>query len=303
MKRLIARVLSAAVGGGAVLIAAGQSPAPGLAVAELFAPGVVSTDRAESAPAFSPDGREFYFSRADERGRRVILVSRRDGTTWATPRPLSFTTAQFDDSKATLSVDGQTMVFASNRPVPGMPPSAPNFLNLWMSHRSGAGWSEPQPIGPEVNTASDEDFPFLAADGTLWFASNRSGKPTDYRIYRSRLDNGRFQRAELFTSAIDSGFGDAVCYVAPDERYLLFMSMRPGGTGAIDLYVSSRENDGAWGPGVNLGASVNSPALDWFATVTPDRRYLVFATDRSGAGDIYRVDAKVIEAARTVSQK
>ncbi len=273
--------------------------APPATMPELVAAGLVSTARAESAPAFSPDGREFYFSRADQRGRREILVSSRQDDAWTTPRALPFNRPEFDDSKAALSADGQTLVFASNRPVPGIVAAAPTFLNLWLAQRTRDGWSEPQPFGPEVNTPSDEDFPILAADGTLWFASNRSGA-TDYRIYRSRVDGGKATQAQMFTSAINSGFGDAVCDVARDGRYLLFMSMRPGGAGAIDLYASFRGKDGEWGAGVNLGPAVNSAQLDWFGRVSPDGRYLYFSSTRTGSGDIYRVDARVIDAARRV---
>jgi len=192
---------------------------------ELFEPGLVSTERAESAPAFSPDGREFYFSRADESGRRQILVARRAGDGWTAPEPLPFADARYDDSKATLSADGGVMVFASNRPAPTGPAVAPTFLDLWMSTRQGQAWSEPKPLAGDVNTAWDEDFPVLDAGGVLWFASNRSGG--EYRIYRTRLSEGRFGTPELYASALDSGSGEAVCYVAPDSRYLLFMSMRP----------------------------------------------------------------------------
>lgn len=48
----------------------------------------------------------------------------------------------------------------------------------------------------------------------------------------------------------------------------------------------------------NLGPGVNSPQIDWFASVTPDGRYLFYSSNRTGAGDTYWVEAKVIEAVR-----
>jgi hypothetical protein len=89
---------------------------------------------------------------------------------------------------------------------------------------------------------------------------------------------------------------------------MVLASFRPAGYGGGDLYVSFRQTDGAWGEPIDLGPDVNSGMLDYCPTVTPDGRYLFFSRRRSDPpdsgwggvvdGDVYRVDAAVIERLR-----
>jgi hypothetical protein len=52
-------------------------------------------------------------------------------------------------------------------------------LDLWSAHDTADGWGAPENLGPEVNSAADENRPFVTEDGKeLWFDSySRSGKP------------------------------------------------------------------------------------------------------------------------------
>ncbi|MBN2086007.1 MAG: PD40 domain-containing protein [Anaerolineales bacterium] len=52
-------------------------------------------------------------------------------------------------------------------------------LDLWVAPSTAEGWGEPVNLGPQVNTAGDENRPFVSGDGAeLWFDSaSRSGKP------------------------------------------------------------------------------------------------------------------------------
>jgi hypothetical protein len=71
------------------------------------------------------------------------------------------------------------LYFASKRP------GGYGGFDLWVSQADAYGWGTPQNIGPQVNTAGDENRPFVSDDGTeLWFDSaSRKGKPGP-AIYR-----------------------------------------------------------------------------------------------------------------------
>ena len=59
---------------------------------EIFAPGLVSTkDHKEFSCTFSPDGKEFYFSRDDH-----IMVCRLEKGRWTAPEPASFDSEHMD---------------------------------------------------------------------------------------------------------------------------------------------------------------------------------------------------------------
>ena len=83
-------------------------------------------------------------------------------------------------------------------------------------------------------------------------------------------------------------------FIAPDESYLIFSSDRPGGFGNVDLYISYKKGDGTWTEPKNMGRNINSGGAV-FPSVTDDGRFLFFQSRRGGNGDIYWVDAKIIE--------
>ena len=84
-------------------------------------------------------------------------------------------------------------------------------------------------------------------------------------------------------------------YIAPDESYLLFSSMRPDGNGDFDLYVSYKKKDGTWTKAKNLGDTINTSARESISVVSPDGNYLFFMSRRNGIGELFWVDARIIE--------
>ena len=84
-------------------------------------------------------------------------------------------------------------------------------------------------------------------------------------------------------------------YIAPDGRCLFFTSDRPGGYGSADLYVCFRRADASWSDPVNMGETVNSDYYDYCAMLSPDEKYFFFSSSRSGNGDVYWVDAAILD--------
>lgn len=120
---------------------------------------------------------------------------------------------------------------------------------------------------------------------------------------------------------INTDFDESGPHVAPDERYLLFQSRRPGGFGGNDLYISFREADDTWGVPINLGKRVNSASNEYRPRVSPDGEYLFFTSGRlpdsgttkattykelmkayrhpqRGYGTLFWVDASIINVSR-----
>jgi len=85
--------------------------------------------------------------------------------------------------------------------------------------------------------------------------------------------------------------------IAPDESFLVFNSVRPGGLGGTDLYLSLRQSDGTWTTPRNLGPRVNSAYHDFGSYISPDKKYLFFTRSngwdpRKYSADIYWVALK-----------
>ena len=146
--------LVAAVGAGLALPAVSQAQAmrapydPGTRVMQprIFAEGTISTDLDESGGAFSPDGKDFYFTvlapytTAPRFG--MICVSHFKDGRWQTPETVSFS-GQYLDFAPRLSADGKKFYFTSVRPTRE---SKTLRYRIWVAERSGVGWSEPTPV-------------------------------------------------------------------------------------------------------------------------------------------------------------
>ena len=94
---------------------------------------------------------------------------------------------------------------------------------------------------------------------------------------------------------INTGYNEHDPYIAPDESYLIFTSNRPGGYESADLYICFKNTDDSWAEPINMGNKINSDKYDYCPILSPDGKYLFFSSYRTGNGDIYWVDAKVIE--------
>ncbi|HEX9945883.1 MAG TPA: hypothetical protein VGG03_28075 [Thermoanaerobaculia bacterium] len=276
----------------------------------LFAPGEISTGESESHAAFTPDGKTVYFIKSDARFTFwTIVVSRFENGHWTRPEVAPFS-GRYRDADPFLTPDGSKLYFLSDRPVDGTPKED---LDLWVVERKGDGWGAPRNLGAPVNSPGNEWFPTVTANGTLYFGSDRPGGKGRTDLYRARFVDGRYAEPENLGDAINSQYEEFEPMVAPDESFLIFMAARPGGQGGGDLWLSTFR-DGAWTPAKNPGAPVNSPATEIAPRLTPDGRYLFFASSRgffdqplaerldygalsrklnapgNGLGDVYRID-------------
>jgi hypothetical protein len=91
---------------------------------------------------------------------------------------------------------------------------------------------------------------------------------------------------------VNSGSSETGPALSPDGLSLYLDSDRPGGLGSTDIWVSQRASvDGAWGPPVNLGPTINSASLDNIPSFSDDGHWLFFTSDRPGGHgmqDLYR---------------
>ena len=69
--------------------------------------------------------------------------------------------------------------------------------------------------------------------------------------------------------------------ISQDGKFLMFASDRPGGLGDIDIWISSRNDDGTWSEPENLGDEINTRATDYTPVFT-ENNDLLFATNGRG---------------------
>jgi ankyrin repeat protein len=257
----------------------------------IFAPGFVSTEIPQLNAVFTPDGKEFYFSVRKTNAPFAIMVTKLVNNRWTKPEIAPFS-GTYSDVDQSIAADGKTFFFCSNRPVNKGGKTKDH--DFWVMERTGAGWGEPFHLGFEVNTDKEDFYPTVTRDGTLYFSSQREGQGTN-NVYRSRLVNGKYTKAEKLSDAVNTRHREFDPFIAADESFIIFASGRPGGYGASDLYVSFRQKDGTWKKAKNMGSTINSERSDYTPMLSPDGKYLFFTSGRGGVDDIYWVDAGIIE--------
>jgi len=76
-------------------------------------------------------------------------------------------------------------------------PEGVGGIDLWVTHRTDAGWSTPDNL-EILNSVEDEGWPFVSSDGMeLWFTRWYQGSPA---IYRSKLLDTGWGQPELILS-------------------------------------------------------------------------------------------------------
>lgn len=135
--------------------------------------------------SLTSDGNTAYFSsesykeKAFEKVKKLnskfsqiyLYKATKEGDSWKDIKMLPFNSIEYSTGNPTISRDGKTLYFASDRP------GSIGGTDIWKVAVNADGtYGDPANLGNKVNTEGEENFPFIADDNTtLYFASN--GKP------------------------------------------------------------------------------------------------------------------------------
>ncbi len=258
----------------------GEEP-PGLAP-KRFDPKIVSPEGLFESGSFSPDGKEFYFTRKNGRyEQRTFFVIRFENGSWGKE-------VETDIRWPKFTADGNKI-----------------YSGKYFRERTDTGWSEPKSQGDFLKDQAHGIT--LAANGTYYFGYYTEDDRIVGAIRYSHLIDGRYEDPIAMNADINKGTYIAHPYIAPDESYLIWDAEREEGYGDSDLYISFRAKDGYWGPAINMGDGINTEGSESSGHITYDGKYLFFSrgqweTKADGTenwvGKSYWVDAQVIELLR-----
>jgi hypothetical protein len=253
----------------------------------VFAPDIISVGNVYRG-SFTPDGSEFYFfKKVTDDPRREdyrIFVSRNTAAGWTHPD-----TVRLGDSPSDLypAVDptGKYLVFSSYRGAPGDTSARPS-ASLWVSERSGKGWSAPRLASAASGLGAYHAQLIFDGGGRLHFIRHSSD-------YRSKLGefHTRITSDGLLASPTPSAEYAAMQRLAGDlhlwetgpgwdTTYHLVVASQRDSTGrpaAADLYVSLRQN-GSWSA-LRLLPGVSTPGTENFPFFGPGGHRLYFVRD------------------------
>lgn len=165
-------------------------------------------------------------------GRTDLYSAERVQGEWRNIRNLGPVINSSDwDSQPTLTPDGRTLYFASDRPG-GMGGS-----DIYISRLTASGWSAPVNVGEPINTPMDDLTPTIAPDGkSLFFASRGHGGAGGFDLFIATGANetgSRWSRIENLGTPINST-GDDYYFVSVANSKNSYVSSDRGGN--LDIY-------------------------------------------------------------------
>ncbi len=198
----------------------------------------INTEENEGTITLSPDGQYVFFTGCNRPmdlgfGSCDIYFSELDGNTWKAPKNLGppINTSGWE-SQPSLSFDGKTLYFSSNRP------GGFGGKDIWYSQYNKGKWSVPQNMGPLVNTSENEECPFICKDDkTLYFNSDGLvglGK-ADLFVVRKQAD-GRWGKPENLGYPINTNADEFCLVIGADGKMAYYVSHRSDGKGGRDIY-------------------------------------------------------------------
>ncbi|MCJ8166076.1 OmpA family protein [Pontibacter sp. E15-1] len=218
---------------------------------------VINTAYHNATAAASPDGNTLYFTRtqavprkanvnadptswveapaADEKetlNRLEIFRAEKQGGTWGNITPFAYNkAADYSVGHPALAPDGNVLYFASD--MPGSMGSTDIYFSV---RRADGSWGEPINAGRTINTAGRESFPYVDADGKLYFASDGHSGMGGLDIFSAEGELDKWRTVRNLGYPVNSPKNDyGIMFTEAGERGLL-SSNRDSENGTDDIY-------------------------------------------------------------------
>lgn len=247
----------------------------------------INSDALEYFPSLTIDGSKMIFTRRVNNDEDFYESNLINGH-WSLAKPLGGkVNTNLNEGAQNISQDGQLLVFTGCNY-----PEGEGSCDLYFSIRTNTGWSEPQNLGPVVNTDLWESSPSLSPDKKdLYFSSSRGGGFGGKDIWVThRLPSGKWSQPNNLGPAINTSGDESCPFMHADNETLYFNSNGHMGYGMTDLFFSKKVTDSSWTLAENLGYPINTIDDEGSLIVSADGKTAYYASDRSdskGGLDLY----------------
>ncbi|WP_417886002.1 OmpA family protein [Zunongwangia sp.] len=189
----------------------------------------INTDEHESSATFNEDGTVMYFDRTNEKrfkteegdkvaNIRIYRAELVDGE-WTNVEALPFTSEEYSTEHPSLSKNGRQLFFSSD-----MPGGKGSFDIYVVDVNEDGTFGTPTNL-EGINTEHREQFPFIASDGVLYFASDGHIGYGNLDVYKSE---GNYSEAENLGNSINSAYDDFAFIIKENEDKGFVTSNRSG---------------------------------------------------------------------------
>ncbi len=199
--------------------------------------GNINTPQSEAAQTLSADGDWMIYAasgREDSYGNYDLYMAQKTNEEWEDVYHfgLGINTDQWE-AQPSLSPDRKDLYFASRRP------GGFGGIDIYVSHLKPNGYySQPENMGPGINTSGDDQCPFIHADNqTLYFTSNGwPGYGDDDLFVVRKQPNGEWGKPENLGYPINTIEKEGTMCIAADGKTAYYAADRNDSYGGLDIY-------------------------------------------------------------------
>jgi outer membrane protein OmpA-like peptidoglycan-associated protein/Tfp pilus assembly protein PilF len=254
----------------------------------------INTADLEYFPSLTIDGHKMIFTRRIA-GNEDFYESDLEYNQWGKAKPLegNINSSRYNEGAQTISQDGQWLIFTGCNFPEGL-----GSCDLYISYLTKHGWSDPENLGPNVNSEFWESSPSLSPDKRdLYFSSNVPGGFGGKDIWVChRNANGKWDEPLNLGPTVNTSGDESCPFIHADNQTLYFNS-----TGhrcysdKPDLFVTKKIAGNKWSEAENLGYPINTIDDEGSLIVAADGKTAYYASDRNdtkGGLDIYTFELR-----------
>ena len=255
----------------------------------------INTTNLEYFPSLTIDGKKMIFTKRIKDNEDFYESDLDNNSKWgkAFPLPGNINSTTFNEGAQNISQDGKWLLFTGCNFPEGL-----GSCDLYISYLTKKGWSEPENLGPNVNSEFWESTPSLSPDKRdLYFSSNVPGGFGGKDIWVChRNENGKWGQPLNLGSEVNTAGDESTPFIHTDNQTLYFNSNgHPGYSEKPDIFVTRKLPNGKWSKPENLGYPINTIDDEGSLIVASDGKTAYYSSDRSdtkGGLDIYTFELR-----------
>jgi outer membrane protein OmpA-like peptidoglycan-associated protein len=233
------------------------------------------------------DGNTLIFTAITDSHDEDLFISQWKDGAWETPTPISAAiNTPNNEGTCTISADGKIMVFTSceGRRSYGS-------CDLFITRKEGDRWTEPENLGPQVNSPYWDSQPSLSPDGSkLFFSSDRPYGIGKKDLWMSTVNGeGKWSKASNLGPQINTPENEVSPFVHANGMSLFYSSNGREGLGNHDIYMTNIKA-GFTAESYNLGYPINTPGDESGLFIAANGKSALYSKQEGDNTYIYAFD-------------
>ncbi len=250
----------------------------------------------DGSVSISQDGSTMYFTSDSFRensfekdkasklklGRNNIFSAKFVNGKWDEITSLPFNSKDYSTGNPSISKDGKTLYFSSNRP------GSIGGVDIWKVAISESGsYGTPENLGKNVNTEGNESFPFITFDNVLYFSSDAKQGLGAMDVYK--IDLTKNSEAKNLGKPVNSEKDDFAFTINENKNIGFVASNRNGNDDIFKLIPVCNYEVNAIVTNANSGAIIAEANV----SILDDKNNIISTIKANNKGEVsYTVDCE-----------